>query len=171
MKHKCDHCNQPATNHSVEIVKGQKIVKHLCEQHAAQEAAQVVGTGGGKALQHKPVSELLTTFVKAQSGATSVDIACEECGLTFAQFKESSLLGCPTCYKAFEAPLNPLLERAHEGMNHHLGKVPRRAGTGEQRQAALQRMRKQLDEAVASEDYERAARLRDEIQRVEGLPT
>ena len=88
-----------------------------------------------------------------------------------AQFREQSLLGCADCYKAFETPLAPLLERAHESGTHHVGKMPRRAGSGEQRQALLTRMRKRLAEAVAGEDYELAARLRDEIRRYEEQPT
>lgn len=52
--------------------------------------------------------------------------ACPSCGLTYAKFKESGLLGCPDCYAAFEPSLGPLLERAHEGGAHHAGKKPRR---------------------------------------------
>jgi protein arginine kinase activator len=60
-----------------------------------------------------------------------------------------------------------LLERAHEGATHHVGKVPHRAGAGEARQVQLTRMRKRLDHAVASEDYELAAQLRDDIRQME----
>ncbi len=161
MKRSCDHCDRPATYHSVEIIKGQKIEKHLCEFHAAQE-----GQSGKES--HTPINELLTNFVKLHSGAATAeqqDAVCENCGMTFAQFRETSLLGCPNCYKSFETQLAPLLERAHEGGTHHLGKVPKRAGAGEQRQAYLLRMRKRLSEAVAAEDYELAARLRDEVRR------
>lgn len=163
MKRKCDKCDRPATHHSVEIVKGHKIEKHLCDLHAAEEGLAI------KAV-HTPINELLTNFVKLHSGVapqSSLELTCEECGLTFSQFRESSLMGCPHCYKSFESPLGPLLERAHEGGTHHIGKVPRRAGAGEQRQAQLMRMRKRLDEAVAGEDYELAARLRDDIRRFE----
>ncbi|HEX7010178.1 MAG TPA: UvrB/UvrC motif-containing protein [Phycisphaeraceae bacterium] len=164
MKRKCDHCDRPATHHSVEIVKGQKIEKHLCDLHAAEDGLSVKAA-------HTPINELLTNFVKLHSGGgttqASLELTCGECGLTFSQFRQSSLLGCPSCYKAFEGPLSPLLERAHEGGSHHVGKVPRRAGAGEQRQAQLTRMRKRLDEAVSAEDYELAARLRDDIRRFE----
>jgi protein arginine kinase activator len=158
MKRKCDKCNRPATYHSVEIINGQKIETNLCDQHAAE--AQLTP----KAV-HTPINELLTNFVKLQS--TTQDLVCEDCGMTFARFREQSLLGCPNCYKAFERQIGPLLERAHEGGTHHIGKVPRRAGAGQQRQAYLMRMRKQLDDAVASEDYELAARLRDDIAKYE----
>ena len=167
MNRKCDKCDRPATTHSVEIIKGQKIEKHLCDLHAAEE-----GMGAIKAA-HTPINELLTNFVKHHSGGGggsgtgAGELVCEACGMSFSQFRETSLMGCADCYKAFEGPLTPLLERAHEGGTHHVGKVPRRAGTGEQRQAQLMRMRKQLDAAVADEDYELAARLRDDIRRVE----
>src|SRR5699024_7638257 len=115
-------------------------------------------------------------FVKLHSGAaeqaglageTSEELTCKQCGMTFSQFRQHSLLGCPACYKAFESELSPLIERAHEGGTHHVGKVPHRAGAGEQRQMRLSRMRKRLDEAVAAEDYELAARLRDDIRGLE----
>ncbi len=164
MKRKCDHCDRPATLHSVEVVKGQKVEKHLCDAHAAEEGLTV------KAV-HTPINELLTNFVKRHSGqattAVTEELVCDNCGLSFTKFREKSVLGCPACYSAFERPLGPLLERAHEGGSHHIGKVPRRAGAGEERQHRLTSMRKRLDEAVASEDYELAARLRDDIARYE----
>ena len=161
MKRKCDRCNRPATQHSVEICKGRKIEKHLCDYHAQEEGWAIKGA-------HTPINELLTNFVKLHSGtATQQELVCQTCGLTFADFRQNSLLGCPDCYNAYAEPLASLLERAHEGATHHIGKVPRRAGAGEQRQTHILRMRKKLDEAVAREDYELAARLRDEIRRLE----
>lgn len=162
MKRKCDKCDKPATHHSVEIVKGKKIEKHLCDEHAAEEGLTI------KAV-HTPINELLTNFVKMHSGGpvAQQELRCESCGLTFTQYREQSLLGCPGCYQAFEAPFGPLFERAHEGGTHHIGKVPRRAGVGEQQQLQLLRLRKRLAEAVAAEDYELAAHLRDEVRRLE----
>lgn len=165
MKSKCDQCSRPATHHSVEIINGEKIEKHLCDHHAAEEGLSVKAA-------HQPINELLTNFVKLHSGGgesstTAKDLVCDVCDLKFSEFRENSLLGCPGCYPAFEAQLGPLLERAHEGGTHHIGKVPRRAGVGEQRQMALQRLRRQLDDAVDTEDYELAARLRDDIKHIE----
>lgn len=159
---KCDKCNRPATVHEVEIVKGQKLEKHLCEQHALEDG---VGVGAG----YTSINELLTNFVKTHSGMeTKQDMACEHCGMTFNDFCEHAVLGCPQCYQAFEAPMSPLLERAHEGATHHLGKVPHRSsGDGEQRQEQLLRLRLRLADAVVAEDYELAAKLRDAIEMFE----
>lgn len=163
MKHKCDKCDRPATHHSIEIIDGEKIEKHLCDVHAAEQGLTVKSA-------EPPINQLLTNFVKIQSKEKAEqhkDVSCENCGLSFARFREKSLLGCPQCYEAFERQLEPLLERAHEGSAQHVGKVPRHAGEGSQRQVLLTRMRKRLDDAVSAEDYELAARLRDEISRVE----
>ncbi|MEM7680762.1 MAG: UvrB/UvrC motif-containing protein [Planctomycetota bacterium] len=166
MKKKCDQCDRPATHHAIEIVAGEKIETHLCDYHAAESGLSVKAG-------HTPINQLLTNFVKVHSGAqkqedqeTSED-ACEDCGTTFAAFRESSLLGCPTCYTTFDERLSPLIARAHEGARRHVGKAPRRAGVGHRRQLQLTRMRRRLDEAVQAEDYELAARLRDDIGQLE----
>ena len=166
MKHrKCDSCERPATNHCVQIVKGQKIEKHLCDVHAAAQGI------ASKAFQ-PPLTDLLTKFVQTQSGPKSQDDpSCTHCGMAFSQFRQYSLMGCPACYESFEPMLVPLLERAHEGGDHHLGKVPRRAGSGQQRQQQMLRMRKRLAQAIAAEDYELASRLRDDIRRHEEQPS
>ncbi len=164
MKRKCDHCEKPATHHSVEIIKGRKIEKHLCDAHASQEGLAIKTV-------HTPINELLTNFVKLHSGAaaTSTEVRCEHCGLTFTEFREHSLMGCPNCYVAFKSPLAPLLERAHEGATHHIGKTPHRmhGRESELRQQKLLLLRKRLGDAVSNEDYELAARLRDEVRRFE----
>lgn len=161
MKKQCDKCDSPATVHEVEIIKGEKIEKHLCEDHAREE-------GIVKAPSQAPIHELLTNFVKAHSGVEGQsDLVCENCEMTFSQFREHSLLGCPNCYTAFEALLSQLLERAHAGGTHHVGKVPRRFGIGTRNQEQLLRMRRRLTDAVAAEDFELAAKMRDEIKQIE----
>jgi len=161
---KCDRCDNEAKNHIIEVVKGKKVWKHLCDLHATEDGLIAKSV-------HTPVSDLLTNFVKVHSGtpAATPDLTCAECGLTFAGFKETGLLGCPMCYVAFESELGPLLERTHESGTHHIGKVPRRAGESQAKQVLLLRLRKQLADAVASEDYKAAARLRDQVRELEGV--
>lgn len=171
MKYKCDKCDRPATHHAVENHKGQKTEKHLCDEHAAEEGMSLHAA-------HAPINELLTNFIK-MSGSAPADSpaarkrrarACPDCGLRFAEFRDKSILGCAGCYKAFERSLITLLERAHEGGTQHVGKVPRRSGGGEQRQLLIARMRKRLDGAISAENYELAAKLRDELAGLEDAP-
>lgn len=175
---KCDLCENEASTHEVVIKGGKKFERHLCE--ACSKKA------GIDAKPSVPISQLLTQFMVSAAPAVERRPAevkpprCEACGTTFADFKGSALLGCPECYRAMEAQLGPIIERAHEGATHHVGKVPRRAlaasrsGAGRSMEAILGSMaeraqrvaalRKQLEEAVRSEQYERAARIRDEMR-------
>lgn len=161
---KCQSCGEnPATVHLTEIVGGEKREKHLCEQCAAGE-----GISTGKA----PVSlnEWLTSFVMQQSGGAggkSSNAACGNCGLTFDEFRQRGLLGCPECYESFEEQLTPLLERAHENVTYHLGKTPTKVDKGQRKQYELIDLRRKLRTAVETEDYEQAAQLRDRISELE----
>jgi protein arginine kinase activator len=161
---KCDNCNKTATVHLTEIKSGKKIEKHLCEQCAAQNEGLPVKS-------HMPINELLTNFVMAHSGMQKEQtLACEHCGVTWTEFRQNGLLGCAHDYTMFERELTPLLKRAHEDQTHHVGKVPtRRGGTGVpvKRQVDLTKLRRELQKAVEAEDYERAAKLRDQIRQAE----
>jgi protein arginine kinase activator len=164
MKHKCDRCSREASVTEVSVRNGQKIEKHLCEQCAREEGIQVQQ-------QHAPINELITKFVMTHGEAVVTPAgktpSCGSCGLSFAEFRQRGLLGCSDCYKTFEPQLSPLLERAHEGGTHHCGKTPKRAGLSLDRQQRLTMLRKQLSDAIAAEQYEKAANLRDELANVE----
>jgi len=162
---KCDNCNKTATVHLTEIKNGKKLEKHLCEQCAAANEGLPVKS-------HTPINELLTNFVMAHSGLQKdLGAACENCGMSWAEFRQTGLLGCEHDYTIYEKDLTPLIQRAHEGATHHLGKVPaRRGGSGVPAKRALDvvKLRKELARAVEAEDYERAAKLRDQIKQAEG---
>jgi protein arginine kinase activator len=163
---KCDRCDNQATVHLIEIKEGQKIEKHLCEGCAVDEGVAVK-------VQSAPINELLEKFVLKHSGGPSESdsapspLGCDQCGMSYDDFRRNGLLGCPNCYLAFEVALAPLLERAHEGADQHLGKVPTRAGVDEIRQQRLLQLRRDLANAVASEEYEKAAHLRDQLTQTE----
>jgi len=162
MKHKCDKCDAEATVHEVVIKNGAKVTKHLCETHAKEEGIAVHS--------HAPINELITKFVMSHTGkeqAPSETECCEECGMTWSEFRQSGLLGCGRCYRTFEEQLGPLIERAHDGGTHHSGKAPKRAEGLIDRERRIASLRKKLTEAVRAEQYERAASLRDELLSVE----
>ncbi len=162
---KCDLCTNPATVHLIEIKDGEKIERHLCEMHAQEEGLTARDAAS-------PINELLEKFIhkqvaQARPKAAQLVVACPRCGLTLDDFSKGGLLGCPGCYETFESSLIPLLERAHEGARGHAGKTPRRGSVDELRLQRLQELRKLLEEAVKREQYERAAKLRDEVRDME----
>lgn len=196
---KCDKCGNEATVHEVTIRSGKKVERHLCETCAKGEGLPVQSP-------HVSLAQVITQHI-AQAAAASQHVPspgevsratqCPTCGTTYAQFRHDGLLGCADCYTTFEAQLGPLLERAHEGGTHHVGKVPRRlAAPGlphgrmsrpaeespvaaaaasreeaeRERQRRAEMLRRRLAEAVAAEQYETAAKLRDELRQL-GEPT
>ena len=165
MRRKCDNCDQESTVHEVTIKGGQKIEKHLCES-CAREAGIAIQSS-------QPITELLTKFSMSSAAAKAEQRTptCSECGLTYLDFRQQGILGCASCYSAFEEQLNTLIERAHEGGTHHVGKTPKRAGGAIDRQKRIVVLRKQLSDAISAEQYERAASIRDQLMCVEkGAP-
>jgi len=154
----CQMCDKAATVHLTEIVNGKKTERHLCEACAQKEGIAIKAPA--------PISELLTSLMSAQAEAQELGgLRCEQCGLSWLEFRKGGLLGCPNDYTAFEKPLRGLLERVQEGATRHLGRVPRRCSeSAAGKQVRLLRLRQDLRQAVEAEDYERAARLRDEMR-------
>lgn len=88
------------------------------------------------------------------------EMVCPDCGIKYMEFRSGGRLGCPLDYWVFSKGLTPLLQRFH-GATRHVGKVARR------REGAIERlrMRTRLREAIAREEYEEAARLRDLLRQ------
>jgi len=156
---KCDKCGREATVQITEIRDGQKTEKHFCQECAAAEGITIKA--------QVPLGKLLE-LLQPHIEKKLAELKCEVCGITFLEFRQQQLLGCPNDYKAFEEVLVPLLERAHEGGTVHVGRVPANAAAAERRQNELLRLRGQLKEAIAREEYERAASLRDRVKELEG---
>jgi protein arginine kinase activator len=159
---KCRRCSKSATLHITELRQGEATEIHLCETCAkdylsqAEEASTPDGDLQFDQLEENDQPEI--------SGID--DRVCPNCGITFREFRTQGRLGCPHDYVVFESDLIPLIENIH-GETQHCGKLPRRAPDSSRKQHQLIRLRSELKLAVEDEDYETAARLRDEIQEVE----
>lgn len=153
----CDHCDKPAVVHNTVIVGNKMTEVHLCEEHAKQMQIHIVGAA--------PIKQILGQLGAAPPSRPRGP-SCPECGHTFADFKSSGLIGCAACYDAFIATIGPIVERAHAGATQHIGRTPPRVGDAPQRAAVLQRLLKELEEAVVAEQYERAAILRDKVRQM-----
>jgi len=156
----CQRCKkQQATIHLTEILQNEKRERHLCEDCAREEGVAV------KAQLN--LQDILSGMLEAhQTAGKEANLTCPDCGLTYAEFRNLGRLGCPNDYEAFAEPLKEVLEKVHGG-TEHLGKVPRRAGADAHAQRELLQLRRRLQEAIESEQYEEAARLRDLIRNKE----
>ncbi|MBN2447149.1 MAG: UvrB/UvrC motif-containing protein [Phycisphaerae bacterium] len=161
----CERCKKAqATFHLTNIEPdGQKVERHLCENCATEEG-----------LLHVPkptvnVKDVLDSFVAHMKEQSEVadDLVCGNCGISYLEFRNQGLLGCPQDYDAFREPLMQLIERAQDGATSHIGKTPKSIGTQRTTQQDVRRLKRQLEDAVAAEDYERAADLRDRLRDLE----
>lgn len=91
---------------------------------------------------------------------------CPVCGYTQSDFKKTGRLGCSSCYATFSEGLNTLLKAMHKG-TEHVGKLPQRAHRTLELTDKMRTLNEDLDKAVADENYETAASLRDQIKQLE----
>ena len=157
----CQSCQEAkATVHITDTIP-EKRERHLCEECAEREGVLIKQT-------HQTTADILQEFIKQKAGVEEMDDqTCPQCGMTFRDFRMKGQLGCPHDYEAFRSFLLPLIERAHNGGSHHVGKVPGTAGSDAKHRTELIRLRRELDEVVQKEQYEDAARIRDRIQILE----
>lgn len=153
----CERCHQnPVTVHLQQIINGEKTELHLCQECASQF--------------EMPIS--LEQFFQGFLGSFATPVreaktaACPECGLSYNSFKNTGRLGCKTCYATFHKELSVLLKSIH-GSNEHQGKFPKKTGAELQARRRLQDLRQLLNKAVEGEEFEEAARLRDEIRQMQ----
>ena len=92
-----------------------------------------------------------------------ITVECPVCGCSQERFEQTGRFGCPQCYQTFGGLVPGLLQRMHSGL-HHVGKIPAGQKTEEVAAARRSHLQEELDEAIEREDYEEAARLRDEIR-------
>ena len=173
----CDICGKKkATVHLTEIVDEQMSEMHLCEECARNKSAQMEQQFG--------LGDLLAGLSDVGKAAVKADdknaVKCAACGLNYEDFRKFGRLGCGGCYTSFKEHLAGLLRKIH-GSNQHLGKVPvllQAQGQGSVAVAAampavfvpaanIADLKKQLQMAIAEEDFEKAVMLRDKIRGLE----
>lgn len=161
---RCQHCQRQATIHITEIVKGSPHEFHLCEEHARQQLSAEEETAKSKISKATAKSGGKRSRESARDQQT-----CPQCGISFHDFRSSGRLGCPNDYAVFAEELNSLLESIHGELHHH-GKVPGRSPSTRRDYDELMHLRLSLKQAIAREDYETAARIRDQIRTRETHP-
>ena len=151
----CESCGEAeATVHLTQIVEGEVRKLHLCKDCARDSGINV----------DEPLSItdlLLNAGSPSPLETTEADKSCPRCHMRGSDFKKTSRLGCPYCYEAFAAGLAPILLSMHRSQQH-VGKAPRQY-RGVAVEPGLKVLETQLKEAIATEQFEEAAQLRDRI--------
>lgn len=152
----CQICGQnPATFHFKQVLNGEVKEIYVCEACSEQEGFEFE-------------SDSLTDFLfglgmdkpARKDDASKGDRVCPTCQMRFSDYRKTSRLGCPRCYETFATELAPALAGMHRGRVLHCGKIP--SGKTAVLEA-VKTLQSSLQDAIAHQNYEEAARIRDQL--------
>ena len=155
----CQKCGKrPASTHIQRSINGVTRGYHLCSDCAAK--LQLTGFS---------LNDLLGNFFMEPMApaAPAETVRCPGCGCSFDDIAQVGKAGCPQCYETFYDRLLPTLQRIH-GRSRHVGRVPSAASPETKKENEIEQLKAQMERAIAEQAFEEAARLRDEIKRLEG---
>ena len=161
---KCEKCQKnEATVFYRENINGKEAKYHLCPKCAAELEKE-----SGTAFQNFFAGDLLGSVfapISRRSEVSAENEKCSLCGCTFSFIQKNGKVGCPKCYESFASYLAPTVKRLH-GSATHRGKVPHKFREKLSAKREAEQLEAELKAAVASEEYEKAAELRDKLREI-----
>ena len=112
-------------------------------------------------------SFLGSLFDMVESSKMEID-RCTKCHITFQDCQRSGLLGCSYCYEHFSKSLIPTIKRVQGGLLH-TGKIPKNASQEVVSRRKVDELKLRLKELIQEENFEEAAKVRDEIQELKKI--
>lgn len=161
----CEECGiRPAKFHLMTITNDERTERNLCAVCMAKYQKQLPG------IDFSNLAGILNSILDGHTGKQKetvdeavAELTCDQCGMTYAEFQKCGMLGCAGCYKTFKTPLDSLLQRIH-GNTQHAGRIPGSVRSGVSIRMNIDRLKQRLQKAIAEEEYEQAAKLRDSIR-------
>lgn len=183
-----------------EVVNGVRTEQHLCSACAAKYTGAgnygaVLGGAGFLASLLAGVLGMQEDRISDED-MQKTNFVCPTCHMTYNEFLRDGKFGCKDCYKTFGLILDPYIKKI-QGNTTHTGKCPKHqqvfaevpeysgghtmipkvkpihtvsSEDGDAGDAQIARLKDQLADAIAREEYEEAARLRDEIRSIQADP-
>jgi protein arginine kinase activator len=164
---KCQICRQKDANIVfTKIVNNEKMVLHICLE-CAKKKGLTVEIGPSEPIGQEQVQFPNQTDDFFSDKSPVPDLTCDRCGTTFAEFKKTGFFGCDRCHEVFGQYFMDILKHIH-GATIHEGKSPLGLMNEGEMKKHLRTLRMRLKRCIDSEQYERAAELRDKIASLEG---
>lgn len=161
----CQKCHKSlATVRYAEVVSGKVSELQLCADcmnRMQDETASGFELAGLAAVRGKQRSA-----AAANAEPKVPNRVCRVCGADLKDAIQSGRVGCGSCYDALGDSLEPLLRGFHVGLRHR-GKEPRVSDGRKLKRSELHSLRALLRSTLRSENYEEAAKLRDQIRELE----
>lgn len=175
----CSNCGKNEANvRYTKIINGEKTEFALCE-----ECAKKVGLDDIDFSMPINFTNFLSDFFEDDAILPSfakVGVEkCPKCGLTYNEFVNNGKFGCGECYNAFSDRLDAILKNLH-GSYKHTGRAPKnivkeidiqkeetQTKKVDEKQEKIDKLNKDLQKAIKEERYEDAAKIRDEIKKIQ----
>ncbi len=155
----CDICHKNiATIHLTEIINDKVVELHICQECAKLKTEELKS--------QLNISDFLMGLVKEEKPKEKFILKCPRCGLTFNEFRKKGKLGCKVCYEIFRERLIPLFRKIH-GSVEHCGKIPPTLEKKVILEKRIKELKRRLERAIKLEEYEEAAKIRDQIKELE----
>ena len=161
---KCEKCKaREATVLFKQTVNGETTTAHLCHECAAEMQQGGFFSAGSFPFGGNLFEGLFGISAPEKPTAKRT---CPQCGATWSDLRREGKPRCAGCYEAFADELEPTI-RSLYGTASHTGRAPAKCREQRNKEKKTALLKKQLREAVEAEQYEEAARLRDEIRTLE----
>ena len=157
---KCSICQKPEVAVVISTIDkdGTIIELSLCQECAEKKGITEIKKS------KLSVQEILNELQEKISEQDN-NLLCTNCGLSFADFRRRGRLGCEHCYQSFAEKLEPIIKRIHNA-TQHTGKVITEGRKKISEKFEIRKLRTILANAIQKEDFERAARIRDQIKKI-----
>ena len=156
----CEECKVNEASYTLSVMVGDEVTtRHLCGDCMAKMNMNIA-SGNIKSLLSSILSAITGNDTPEEKQA---EVVCPRCRTTLSQFTKTGHLGCPACYEAFHEQLQPMLLQIH-GRVQHAGRRPLRTEVSQRTRTLREDLERQMEQAVAVEDFETAAALRDRLR-------
>lgn len=177
---KCQNCGENEANvRYTQIINGVKKEMALCDECSKSLGLQSLDF-------NIPISfsSFLGQFLEEDNNildsiVSQNELKCDKCDMTYNEFMKNGKFGCDNCYTAFANQVNMILKNL-QGNDKHIGrKYNLIESTSEEKVENKQnlvskendnktdKLKKDLKKAIEEERYEEAAKIRDEIKKIE----
>jgi protein arginine kinase activator len=143
----CQHCKKnPATINFIETINGQSFELHLCKACYTYKYGE---------FEEQATNAVLNGLF----GVPEVEAkTCKVCGMRFADYEKTGLVGCASCYDVFKDELLPAIARI-QGKVVHVGKEGGDYSSEHDLRIKLKAMQEKLENALRSGNNMEASKL------------
>ena len=156
----CDICHE---NESDMTINRSDMTGKTCAVHICSKCAEELGINSNSITSSvmKTIQSIISKKIADENNR-----CCPVCGQKLLVLKKEFRAGCPECYSIFKTEIEEMMSQ--RGLkNAYSGSLPRRLASFKSSLTDRMAIRAKLENAINSEEYEKAAIYRDYLKALE----